>query len=423
MAKTIRKMPSRPVLVQKKKVAAYARVSSGKNAMLHSLSAQIAHYSAIIQNNDQWQYIGVYADEAVTGTKAERDDFQRLLSDCRAGKIDMIITKSISRFARNTVTLLEIVRELKLLGIDVYFEEQNIHTISSDGELMITILASYAQEESLSASENQKWRIKRDFKQGKACDGTIYGYRLVSGRYEVIPNEAEVIRNIYTLYLSGLGYLSIAKKLNNDGVPSRFGGKWNQSVISAMLSNYTYTGNLILQKTFRENHLTKVTCVNEGQLPKYQVEDSHEAIVSAEIFKAVQEEKVQRQSHYLKKKTTRKSYPFSRILVCNNCGKNYRRKTTKTGIVWICSTYNTMGKSACSSKQIPEATLDEIALNIGDFTQIKVCDNNTLIFQLSDGSEKEIHWADRSRSQSWTDEMKQAAREKAYERRNANCQE
>ena len=151
---------------QLKRVAAYARVSSGKDAMLHSLSAQISYYSDLIQNHSGWQYAGVYADEALTGTKDNRENFQRLLADCRAGNVDMVITKSISRFARNTVTLLETVRELKNMGVDVFFEEQNIHSLSADGELMLTILASYAQEESLSASENQKWRVKRNFENG-----------------------------------------------------------------------------------------------------------------------------------------------------------------------------------------------------------------------------------------------------------------
>ena len=175
MPKTIKKVAHPPKLERKKRVAAYARVSSGKDAMLHSLSSQVAYYSAQIQKHGDWEYAGVYADEAMTGTKECRDEFQRLLADCRAGRIDLILTKSISRFARNTVTLLETVRELKLLEVDVFFEEQNIHTMSAEGELMMTILASYAQEESLSASENQKWRIKRNFEAGKTRDCPMLG--------------------------------------------------------------------------------------------------------------------------------------------------------------------------------------------------------------------------------------------------------
>ena len=166
MPKKVTKVAQIPKLQRKKQVAAYTRVSSGKDAMLHSLSAQVSYYNDLIQKEDGWEFVGVYSDEAITGTKEGRADFQRMLADCRNGKIDMIITKSISRFARNTVTLLETVRMLKALGVDVFFEEQNIHTMSADGELMLTILASYAQEESLSASENQKWRIKKNFEEG-----------------------------------------------------------------------------------------------------------------------------------------------------------------------------------------------------------------------------------------------------------------
>ena len=210
-----------PKLERKKRVAAYARVSSGKDAMLHSLSAQISHYSELIQRNGDWLYAGVYADEANTGTKDSRADFQRLIADCRAGKIDMVITKSISRFARNTVTLLQTVRDFKAGEVDIFFEEQNIHTMSADGELMLTILASYAQEESRSASENQKWRIKRNFEEGMPWNGAMLGYRLKDGRYEVVPKEAELVRRIYNEYLAGDGYLSIAKRLTEEGVPSR----------------------------------------------------------------------------------------------------------------------------------------------------------------------------------------------------------
>ena len=167
-----------PKLQRKKRVAAYARVSSGKDAMLHSLSAQVSYYNDLIQREDSWEFVGVYSDEAVTGTKEERPGFQQMLEDSRNGKIDMILTKSISRFARNTVTLLETVRMLKALEVDVFFEEQNIHTVSADGELMLTILASFAQAESKSVSDNCKWRIRKDFSEGKPVNlSLIHGYR------------------------------------------------------------------------------------------------------------------------------------------------------------------------------------------------------------------------------------------------------
>lgn len=433
MPRAITIVPKPPKLERKKRVAAYARVSSGKDAMLHSLSAQVSYYSDLIQNHDDWLYVGVYADEAKTGTKDSRADFQRLIEDCRAGKIDMVITKSISRFARNTVTLLQTVREFKSWEVDVFFEEQNIHTMSGDGELMMTILASYAQEESRSASENQKWRIKRNFEEGMPWNGTILGYRIKDGRYEIVPEEAAVVQRIYNEYLSGAGYQGIANRLNEDGILSRLGMKWNQSAVSKILSNYTYTGNLILQKTFRENHITKKTLINNGELPKYHVEDSHSAIIPLEDWQAVQVEKTRRAARFHKKPMPPKAYPFSGLLVCDNCGKNYRRKTTKTGIVWICATFNTQGKAACASKQIPEETLQAVTADVlgqPHFTEnllhsmissIRVCNGNVLVFRFYNGLEVTRKWKDRSRSESWTDEMKDAARQKNLERRNQNA--
>ena len=171
----IQKVPQIPVLPKKKRVAAYCRVSTGKDAMLHSLSAQISYYNKLIQSHADWLYCGVYADEGISGTKNDRDEFLRMLNDCREGKLDLLLTKSISRFARNTVTLLQTVRELKTLNVDVYFEEQRIHSISAEGELMLTILASFAQEESRSVSENMKWRIKKSFEAGCPWNGTVLG--------------------------------------------------------------------------------------------------------------------------------------------------------------------------------------------------------------------------------------------------------
>ena len=215
MPKKVTKVSQIPKLQRKKQVAAYTRVSSGKDAMLHSLSAQVSYYNDLIQKEDGWEFVGVYSDEAITGTKEGRADFQRMLADCRNGKIDMIITKSISRFARNTVTLLETVRMLKALGVDVFFEEQNIHTMSADGELMLTILASYAQEESRSASENQKWRIKKNFESGMPWCGRMLGYRIKDGQYYIIEDEAEVVRRIYRDYLAGAGPMAGGEPLKN----------------------------------------------------------------------------------------------------------------------------------------------------------------------------------------------------------------
>ena len=318
-----------PKLERKKRVAAYARVSSGKDAMLHSLSAQVSYYNDLIQNHGDWLYAGVYSDEAKTGTKDSRSGFQNLVADCRAGKIDMVITKSISRFARNTVTLLQTVREFKALGVDIYFEEQNIHTISGDGELMMTILASYAQEESRSASENQKWRIKRSFESGIPWDRTLMGYRMENEHYVIVPREAEIVRRIYNEYLSGSGYQLIAKRLNEEGVPSRFGGKWNQSAVSRILSNHTYTGNLLLQKTFRENHITKRKIFNNGELPKYLAEESHEAIVDEKTFQAVQEESQGGRLGLTRSLCQRKHIPFQALWCAITAAKTIAERSQK----------------------------------------------------------------------------------------------
>ena len=404
MQKIVRKISYPPSLESKKKVAAYTRVSSGKDAMLHSLSAQVSYYNALIHRESGWQFVGVYTDEAITGTKENRADFQRMIADCQAGKIDMIITKSISRFARNTVTLLEVVRMLKALGVDIYFEEQNIHTMSTDGELMLTILASYAQEESFSASENQKWRIKKNFEEGIPWDGVVYGYRLIKGRYEVVPDEAAIIKRIFAEYLDGAGVSLIVKHLNADGIKTRRSDAWHPNTVHQMLRNYNYTGNLILQKTYRENHITKKKCANDGQYPKYHADGT-----------AVQAEIERRAQQYGPKGSATQRYPYSGKIVCAKCGKNFRRRKTKTQIVWMCSTFNTKGKAYCAAKQIPETTLDailaEIPGGIDAVATIVADDNNTLHFRMRDGTTLTHTWKDRSRAESWTPEMREEARQ------------
>ena len=229
-----------------KRVAAYARVSTGKDTMLHSLAAQVSYYSDLIQRNPEYAYAGVYADEGLSGTKETRPEFQRMLKDCRDGKIDRILCKSISRFARNTVTLLETVRELKGLGVSVYFEEQNIDTMSGDGEFMLSILASFAQEESRSVSENCKWRVRKKFEQGIPTGFGMYGYEVRNGVFTIIPEEADVVRRIFCMYLDGLGSVRIMKTLIEDNIPAPEGGLWNASVIMMMLRNEKYAGDLLL---------------------------------------------------------------------------------------------------------------------------------------------------------------------------------
>jgi DNA invertase Pin-like site-specific DNA recombinase len=414
----INKIEALPELPTLKRVAAYARVSSGKETMLHSLSAQIDYYTEFIGTNPDWEFGGGFCDEAFTGTKEQRPDFQRMLSECRAGNIDIVITKSISRFARNTVTILASVRELKNLGVDVYFEEQNIHSNSGDGELMLSILSSYAQEESRSVSENCKWRIRNDFKEGKIGSMTMFGFRLEQSKLLVVPEEAEIVREIFADYLSGMGIISIMKKCRKRGV------SFSKNGIAGMLRNEKYQGDMLLQKTFVENHITKRKVKNIGQLPQYYVSKSHEEIISRDTFAAVQQEIARRADKRPTAPQAPAVYPYTGLIRCGKCGASYRRKHASAGtryekIVWICATFNTLGKAECDSQQISEDILDIKVAEVGGLdaiSEIVIPGRNRLIFTMKDGSVHESEWGNPSRKNSWTPEMREAARQKALER-------
>lgn len=414
--------------VKRKRVAAYARVSSGKDAQLHSLSVQISYYNNYIGSRGDWELAGIYGDEALTGTKDGRPQFQKLLADCRAGKIDMVITKSVTRLARNTLTLLETVRELKSLEIDVYFEKENIHTMSMDGELMLTLLASFAQEESRSASENCKWRIRKMFEQGRPNTGNMLGYRLKDGLIQVVPEEAEIVRMIFTDFLAGMGRSSIAKKLTSMGIPARFSSLWSSTIIYGILRNEHYVGDLLLQKTYQTDHISKKKVINHGELPMYLVKDNHTAIIDRETFRRVQLELKRRGQAYHWEHKSAGPYPFTGMLHCGICGRMYRRKTANNGSkyakpVWICSTFNVHGKSKCPSQQIPENILTAKTLEVLSLTElnreillqyieeIQVPAHNQLQYVFTDGHTVEVSWQHPSRKESWTEDMKQAARD------------
>jgi len=409
-----------------KRVAAYARVSSGKDAMLHSLSAQVSYYSDLIQKRRRWLYCEIYANKAITGTKDDRANFQRLLDDCRAGQIDLIITKSISRFARNTVSFLQIVRELKDMGVDVYFEEQNIHTMSADGELMLTILVSYAQEESLSVSENCKWYWRQRMKEGHMVGlRRMFGYSIERGAITVNPTEAAIVRSIFEQYVSGGSTVGIARALEASGVPTVSGGKWNDSRVRDILKNEKYMGNALLQKKYVADHLTKRLVRNHGELAQYYVEGTHEAIIDADTFERAQRRMAENAKRCNVQQPTTARYPFSGMIVCGNCGKHFGRKTTHGRISWQCMTFQFDGKDACPAKQIPEPTLLSVCcevLGIAEFDErvfgervsgIRVTAPNELLFTLADGRSVTKVWKDRSRKESWTEEMKEAARQRS----------
>ena len=430
MSRKITKIEHAAEMPTRQQVAAYARVSCGKDEMIHSLAAQVSYYSKLIQAKPEWDYIGVYADEAEPGTKDTRPEYQRLLADCRAGRIDLILTKSISRFARNTVTLLETIRELRALGVGVFFEEQNLYSLSGDGELMLTILASYAQEESRSVSENCKWRIRKDFSEGRAANSIrMYGFTYEDSKLSIVPEEAEVVRMIYSDYLSGLGRNAIMKKLDRLGIPAFSGGRWSESTLRSILTNEKFIGDMCLQKKFVSDHLSKRLKTNNGELPKFYVEDSHDAIIDRDTFEAVQAEMARRA-----KKAKPANSPvfgeFSGLITCERCGAKFRRKINAIGtkyakVTWACATYTYRGKHECAAKRIPENILKakctgvlelaeyDPAVFTAKVTSIAVPDDGVLVFAFKDGTERTVTWKNHSRRDSWSDEMKQTARSRS----------
>lgn len=408
-------------------VAAYARVSVDKDTMHHSIMAQIDYYKKLIENNPKWHLVDIYVDEGITGTSEDRDSFNKMIDDAISGNIDLIITKSITRFARNTVTLLETVRKLKANNIEVFFEEQNIHTLSKDGELLLTILASYAQEESRSVSENMKWRVKKNFEEGLSWGTHLYGYKYENNNYEVIPDEANIVKRIFNLYLEGNGVQSICNILEADGIKTRNNIPFSKSTIRAMLSNEYYTGDKILQKTYVKDYISKKTMNNNGELTKYYVEDSHEGIISKDDFNKVQEILKMRKANINWKVKSPLILPLSGLLECSFCGKHYTRKTTPYKHIWLCRTNNDNGIKACNSKQVPEDILFETTnkvLNTTSFDEklfkkkiekIVVHNDNLLTYVFKDGNTVDIKWEHKSRSLSWTPEMKAKARMKSLE--------
>jgi DNA invertase Pin-like site-specific DNA recombinase len=424
MSKTITKkekiIAALPTLT---KVAAYARVSSGKDEMLHSLTAQVSYYSDFIQQHPGWLFAGIYADEAMSGTKNNRPEFKCMVEDCRNGKIDLVLTKSISRFARNTIDLLETVRELKGMGVDVFFEEQNIHTLSGDGELMLTILASYAQEESRSVSENCKWRIRKQFENGELVNFRfMFGYRIIKGKVEIDIEQANIIRMIFEDYVGGMGGRKIVEKLKKMKIHRPFGGEWRYQRIIEIIKNEKYTGNALLQKKFVEDYLLKKLIRNKGHLPRYYAEDTHPAIIDLELFERAQAVLEERRLKFEVKNIPTNQYPFTGLVRCENCGKNYKRKLQRGKAAWYCSNYLQEGKSVCSSKQIPENVLYLLSMEVlgvekfntdvfvNDIAEILVPGQGLLTFIFRDGHSVERTWQHKSRRESWTEEMRETAR-------------
>ena len=357
-------------------VVAYARVSTEKEEQEDSFERQVSYYTTLINSKPEWKFGGIYADPGITGTRAEkRPDFLRMIEDCRAGKINKILVKSISRFARNTVDALNYIRELKELGISIYFENENIDTLTPGGEVLITILAAMAEQESRTMSTNIKWSYQKKFKNGEVLLNTsmMMGYIKTDRRdeegkviYEINEEEAVVIRRIYREYLSGVTVTRICRGLEADGIPTKLGRKrWQPSVIKSILTNEKYTGDALLGKTFKADVLSKKRQKNMGQAPMYYAEGTQPAIIEKEVFELVKAE----MQHRADEKNTAvgnsrytSKYPFSGLLVCGECGHKLRRHVRKVGSgkqvpAWGCSNRISNGRAACDSHHVNEETL------------------------------------------------------------------
>jgi len=341
----------------KLRVAAYTRVSSDSADQLNSFAAQNRYYTALISGKENWRMVDIYADRGITGTSAEkRADFQRLMADCRRGLIDKVLCKSISRFARNTTECLEAIRELKVLGIGIEFEEQHIDTAKLSGETLTAIFASIAQSESKSISDNMRWSYQRRMERGEfnTCKYP-FGYRLIAGKLEVYEQEAELVREIFSRFLCGQNCDEIADHINTLGIPTRDGRLlWQRSTVRYILRNERYMGSALLQKNYSTDTLPYEKKRNRGEMPQYWVESSNPAIISREVFNAARA-LIQKREAY-GPETTRSTHALSRKLRCGYCGSLFRKKTSGSKTCWACITHN-IHREQCPITQIPESEI------------------------------------------------------------------
>lgn len=396
----------------KLRVAAYCRVSTDTDEQETSYETQVSHYTEYINNHPDWQLAGIFADDGISGTNTKkREQFNRMIDECMAGNIDMVITKSISRFARNTLDCLKYIRQLKEKNIAVWFEKENINTMDAKGEVLITIMASLAQQESQSLSQNVKLGIQYRYQQGKVQvnHNRFLGYtKDENGNLVIDPDQAEVVRRIYREYLEGYSMKTIAQHLEQDGVLTGAGNtKWYDSTINKILRNEKYMGDALLQKTVTTDFLTKKRVKNTGVLPQYYVEDDHEAIIPKDLFMQVQEELVRRRNVHRspsgKKRTYSGNNCFSQIVVCGECGDLYRRVHWyihgKTSIVWRCISRldPASAVTVCKNRTIKEEWLKDITVKA--FNQI-LTGKDEFLHQLQENMVKAIRESDPSSAES-----------------------
>lgn len=365
--RTVTKIDANPLLSANKNdykqinVAAYCRVSTDSDDQLQSYEAQVEYYTDHICKNPKWHFVGIYADEGITGTVvSKRERFKDMIRDCEKGKIDLILTKSVSRFARNTVDSLNYVRKLKAMNIGVYFEEQNIDTLTTDSEMFIGLYSVMAQSESENISANVKWGVRQRMKNGTfGFHYNTYGYRKdENGEPEVVPEEAYFVKKIFDLYLDGYSTKKIADYLNEYGAITKRGNEWNDRGVQRTLANEKYIGDLLMQKTYSVDCISKKKKKNNGELPMYLVSNNHTPIISREIFKLAQAETAKRNSK--RKKSSLGStelgkynskYALTDVLICGECGSSYRRAVKydngRKKVYWRCLNRTENGTKFC----------------------------------------------------------------------------
>ena len=379
--KRVTKIDANPLLAKNShppqylRVAAYCRVSTDDEEQLNSYEAQIAYYTEFIAKNPKWKFAGVYADEGITGTStSKRKNFLRLMNDCERGKIDLILTKSISRFARNTVDSLSWVRKLRAMNIGVYFEEQAIDSLKAENEMLIGLFSVIAQAESENISANVRWGVQQKMKSGTyRSNFQCFGYKKgTDGVPKIVPEQAEVVREIYDRFLDGLSLDQIQQHLQSMQAVSMNGGtSWNKKTIDSILKNEKYAGDLLLQKTFIADPISKKTKKNRGELPKYLVSNNHPAIIPREKFNAVQMEIARRGSKHKRSGKTKTEqgkysgkYALSELLICGECGSHFKRNGKKNPdgtytYYWRCINRSENGRKACSCGGLEEKKLQK----------------------------------------------------------------
>lgn len=367
--------PTKAVHQQKKKVCAYVRVSTDSLQQEDSLENQTTYFKSFITANPEWEFVGIYSDQGISGYKENRPGFQKMIEDARAGNIDLIVVKSISRFARNTETVLKFTRELKSIGVGIFFELQNINTLSGAGELMLTILAAFAQAESEGASANAKMTYKRKFESGIPAHGleSTFGYKAnAQGDIVVDEEKAAVVRLMFDLAEQGIWPSKIKQYLNKNGVTGCAGGDWDDTAVFRVLHNVSYKGDLILQKTYRDSRRKQRK--NEGQVDQWYIAENHQPIVPPKQWDKVQEILRKRSEHLQKPappkpdkpRSSRNTYPLSNLIYCPICGEKLIHKWGKgKNEYWACKTNLKVGKDACKGIWLPA----EVANDWGEITE------------------------------------------------------